>query len=258
MPGSAPPLGPVAQIRRWEPTSAGVADAICFVDRHPEFYPDAEEVPVREVKRLSRSVKRGWRGVFQSLKMNRSMRHLNAVELGVLRICEADPAVTNFVEHPTRLRVVTEQGFRYFAPSTFVHRGGEPWFIACRRSETASNREALWEELGSKLASAGYGFEVITELHVQRQPQADNVATLLRGRWAEPPSEETIARAVERAASSDASLGDLCEAFGLVEPQVVRLVLNGVLHADLRRVISAATLLSAAPLSGDSGLWGAA
>jgi hypothetical protein len=140
--------------RRWHPELGTTPAMLPLLDRHPEFHPlDGTNPPVRRIKRLSRSVKVGWRGVAQSMKMGRPMRHLSGIEREALPRCEVDPEVASFVKHPAVIRF----GRRRFTPSLYVHGPSGSRFVACCQEATASRpeNEARLTEIRTALPASG-------------------------------------------------------------------------------------------------------
>lgn len=256
LPMPLPDSGPALSIRRWRPRGRFNPSAIQFIDRHPEFWPGRDDVPIRRIHRLSNSARRGWRGIFQSGKMQRPMRHHTGIELGALRACEVDAAVSMFVEHPARIRVRVGQGVRTVLPAVYAERLGEPWFLLCRREEAAAKPDsaALWSQVGEALSAAGIGVEVVTESHCAQRPLAGSITTLLRGRWAEPVDAQARDLAI-RAASLGSTVAQVCRSAGIPTAQVWALMLKGDLGVDARSTLDDDTTLSCNPFIDPVPLW---
>lgn len=185
--------------------------------------------------------------------MARAMFHHTGLELDLLRYCEVDPGVAQFVEHPARIYLSYPSPCISFVPSTYVERAGEHWFVVCRWEASASRREneVRWARIGMALAAAGFGFEVVTDRHFGCPTVSRNVDTLLRGRWSDGPSLEAAAQAI--AAGGDVER--IQSASGLSTEQLWQLVLDRKLAVDLAQPIGPKSLLATTPMRRLEPLW---
>lgn len=245
---------PIAIDRIWKP-AARRSSTLTFLDRHAVFEVEDRTTPVRARARLSRSSKHGWRGVFQSRKMARAMFHHTGLELDLLRYCEVDPGVSQFVEHPARiyLSYPAPSPCISFVPSAYVERAGEQWFVICRWEASAirSENEVRWARIGTALAAAGFGFEVVTERHFGCPTISRNVDTLLRGRWSDRPPSEAAAQAI----GTNSDVEEIESATGLSTEQLWQLVLDRKLAVDLAQSIGPKSLLANTPIQRHEPLW---
>ena len=102
------------------------------------------------------------------------------------------------------------------------------------------------------MASLGYRFEVRTELDLRRLPRHRTINALLDRRHVEPPNDASIRALRDRlGAEGIARLGDLPSLIpGLLEKQIYRLILDGILAINLDAPLDAETrvaLASTAP-----------
>lgn len=227
-----------------------------IISRHPEFYPGWDGVPAEESRRLSRTVKRGWRGAFQSRKMGRPIRHHSGLELHLLRCCEVDSAVTAFCEHPARLHVPIPEGGRTVCFSAYAERAGERWLLACRweAGAASADNEGRWSRLAERCNAAGFGFAVLTEAHFAPSQLQRSISDVLRGRWASQVSV-TVRDRLLRLARGGCTITKAEHIGGVGRDQLYQMVLDRILFTDLRAPLQDDTLLSAEPLGFKSPLW---
>ncbi|MBX7535130.1 hypothetical protein K3175_05615 [Qipengyuania sp. GH1] len=245
-------------IRRWHPSGKPNISALNLKDRHPHFETGEDLTPVRKVPRLAQSPKMGWRGYFQSHKMDRSMQFYNLSELWALQACEADPVVADFVEHPICLLVDHGGRHRRVRLSTFVTRKSECWFLLGMREQTASKepRTEFLEKIGQTLSTHGFGFEVLTELHRREEPLAKTVFDILRGRGTKPLDQARVDFAVALA-NAGATVGDIEDRSDLDRNDICRLILNRQLFVNIRKPLDHKTLISPTPFADPIPPWSA-
>ncbi len=247
---------PAPRVRSW-PARSGLSLArLEITSRHPEFYPGWDGVPEEKPCRLSRTVKRGWRGAFQSRKMHRPVRHHSGLELHLLQCCEVDGAVTAFCEHPARLHVEMPEGGRTVSLSAYAERAGERWLLACRWDAGAASpsNEALWSRLAELCNAAGFGFAVLTEAHFAPSQLQRSISNVMRGRWASPP-RVTVREELLELARGGCTFAEAERVEGIERDQLYQLVLDRMLFVDLRAPLQDDTLLSAEPLGSKPPLW---
>ena len=245
-----------ATVRRWNPIEKPQPALLEVVDRHPNFWFGDPDVPVRKLRRLAQAPKMGWRGLFQSVKNNRSMRHHNLSELWALQACEADPAVTEFVEHPACILVRCDGRRRKFRFSTYARRGAEHWFLLGLRESTAANpgNEKYLDAVGRIASAAGFVFEIVTELHRREQPLARSIFDVLRGRQAACATQTQLQFALDLAREG-ITLATLEDELGLTKPDIFRLMLHRRLFSDLRQPLNSKSLLTSSPILDPVPLW---
>ena len=245
-------------IRRWHPSGKPNISALNLEDRHPHFQTGEDQTPVRKVRRLAQSPKVGWRGYFQSHKMDRSMQFHNLSELWALQACEADPAVADFVEHPICLLVDHGGRQRRVRLSTFVTRKSECWFLLGIREKTAAKepRAQFLEKVGQTLSNKGFGFEVLTELHRREEPLTRTVFDILRGRRTKPPDQERVDLAVALA-NAGATVGDIEDRSDLDRNDICRLILDRQLFVNIRKPLDHKAQISLTPFADHIPPWSA-
>lgn len=253
-----PSIFPRSTIRRWDPSGKPNISALHLKDRHPHFETGEDLTPVRKVPRLAQSPKVGWRGYFQSHKMNRSMQFYNLSELWALQACEADPAVADFVEHPFCLLVDHGGRRRMVRLSTFVTRKSECWLLLGMREQTAAKEPTaeFLEKVGQTLSNNGFGFEVLTELHRREEPLARTVFDILRGRSTKPPDQARVDLAVALA-NAGATVGDIEDRTDLDRNDICRLILDCQLFVNIREPLDHKAQISLTPFADDVPPWSA-
>lgn len=217
--------------RSWPPDSYAWPKPYRLVSRHPNFENCSAEVRVVAPPKLSRSARLGWRGVFQSVKTGRPISFRSGVELNALRLAEADPRVSFYVEKPC---VIFVEGCGKVQLDLYQEREVERWFTICRTEESAERpkNETNYALLGPTLAAAGLGLEVFTERHAAVQPLAANIAKLLRGRFAAcSPTERCLVEQI--VGEKGIEFGVLLQSSNLTKDQIYRLVIERVLFVDI-------------------------
>lgn len=102
-----------------------------------------------------------------------------------------DARVARFVEQPICLFYGDGDGKRRkHIPDLYLEVEGRGYFIEVKweRDAAEPKNESRWPCIGGAINGLGFGYEVLTERQVLRQPRADNVASLLRYRRCEPMS----------------------------------------------------------------------
>lgn len=253
-----PSLTKKSVIRRWRPSGTPNISALNLEDRHPHFLSGENSTQSRRVGRLAKAPKMGWRGLFQSHKMNRPMQHYSLSELWALQACEVDPWVSDFIEHPICLKVDCEGRERRVRMSTFAVRGGESWFVLGMREQTAQQgaRAKLLCAVGQTLSAAGFGFEVVTELHRCEDPLAGVVLSILRGRGVPAPNRSCVDLAIALS-REHTTVGRVEHEAGLTRLEICRLLLECQMFVNLRQPLNDRTVISAHAFDDSIPLWSA-
>lgn len=139
-------------------------------------------------QRRTRSASRGWQAKFPSARMGRTLKARSHLELRLLELCEVDARVTRFVEQPICLFYGDTDGKRRkHIPDLYLEVSGRGYFIEAKweRDAAEPKNESRWPSIGGAINGLGFGYEVLTERHILRQPRAGNVASLLRYRRCE-------------------------------------------------------------------------
>lgn len=156
------------------------------VVRSPELFSDImPEVKETFIQRRSRSASRGWQAKFPSKRMERTLRARSHLELRLLELCEVDARISRFVEQPICVFYADMNGARRkHIPDLYLETAGRGHFVEVKweRDAAEPKNEARWPCIAQAINGLGYGYEVLTERHILRQPRADNVAQLLRHR----------------------------------------------------------------------------
>ena len=209
---------------------------------------------VRARKLLSRAATRPiYR--FTSLKMGRSIHLESALEHQVAMLLDACPSVEAFGEQPVTMEYETGQGTAKHIPDIALSHRGQAWFLELKYSKDVDqaclDRTQRLKEL---LAPLGIGYRLVTEKDLPQQPRLSNAWALLqRGRRTVQShlSLMTYQRVLQL---PGITLGELDWASPIVAASLARDLMQGRLHADFRKTLSAETRIWTSPVEGGS-LW---
>lgn len=153
-----------------------------------------------------------------------------------------DGAVRRFVEQPIRVVYMDGDGkLRSHTPDLFVERETHSEFIEVKweRDARSAKNEARWPFIASAITALGYGYAVITERHLMRQPLKSNVERLLRHQHSPQLSRAASAALWDALASRPQTLANILESQAeRSEPSVLRALADGWLCTDLMQPVS--------------------
>lgn len=226
-------------LRSWMPSDKGgeVAGAQ-IVGRHPALLDTRlRSVPEMDLKRPSRSVTRGRQGFFHSRKNERTLHFRAKLEFNLMRLCEVDPNVINFVEQPIRLRYTDSAGkIRHHTPDLYVRCVETSGFYEVKWEVDAakSENELRWPPIGKSLSALGFTYEVVTDRHLLRQPRLSNVETIFRSRRVAVPDSYIVADIRAAIQDGTTTLSDLLKSFPSIgRGGIFQLILRGLVSIDL-------------------------
>jgi hypothetical protein len=185
--------------------------------------------------RVDRSAREGWRGRSYSFKAGGVVRwNGRLVEAAILE-ADADASVTRLVAGPLTLQYLTPLGWRTKSPDLLIMRGEEPWLVDCTWEQTATRpgQEDRWADIGVACASIGFGYEVWTELHLERRSRAKNVEAISRARTDEPCDASTRKSVLDMIEHEGASINDCVSSLSIPRSVIYRLILEGFVYVDL-------------------------
>jgi hypothetical protein len=169
------------------------------------------------------------------------------LEAEAIHVLELDSRVIRFIEQPVDFRYRLNGVAARYIPDLYVDHGNwaEFWEIKFEDEASEPENEAHWKAIGEALSSRGYGYRVITERHLRREPRRSNVKVIFNARHARPPGPAVDALTPLLARQGALTIRQCCEGAGLTEKNVHHLVRIGLLAIDL----------DGAPLSLDTVVW---
>lgn len=191
--GTPKPLLPyqLPSISRAWPASHCSASPVKLA-RHPNLFPDLlPQVDEIFQTRRTRSASRGWQAKLPSRKLQRTVRARSLLEQRALERCEVDGQIVRYCEQPIRLTYIDRDGAqRLHTPDLYYETATIRSFVEVKWESEARKpkNEARWPAIAAAINGIGFRYEVLTERHILRSPNADNIAELLRFRRAEPVS----------------------------------------------------------------------
>ena len=226
---------PVSRV--WSPDRPDLeAVPATFRSRHPDLWFAFANVTARKEPTTRQPSKSFWKGRVQSGLHQRGVRTTGDLEFRGLKTLELDPTVTACMEQPIVVVYQMDGRRRTYTPDLYVERGGDAGFVEFKHEEhaAADGEESLFKAKGEALAAAGYRFEVVTEHHLDREPLASNVETVHRAihQWVNAAETQTIRDHL--GLDGEASIAEVRAAAGISLGQVLFLIRNCVLGADLR------------------------
>lgn len=249
-PAPLPPPTPTPVDRIWMPRNpgTGLVDDGRFAARHPAFTFGGIKCSERTIGRSPRSSFRGRQGRFHSRKMKRTLWARSDLEFDMFLLCELDTTVEAFIEQPVRVRYSLDGRTRWHTPDLFMLHGGIGEFVAVAAEADAAlpDKERRWPAIGATVAASGFGYRVLTERHIRRQPRFTTLRALFADRHASLPDEATR-RQLDAALPRDAPTmvsGILARLPHLTVKQIHALIVRGYLATDLD-----------APLGPDGHVW---
>lgn len=241
-----PPANLPIRPRDWVAANQPVGDIESSIVVHSEaVIPRLKRCPQFSMKRMSRSVTRGWQAKFCSDKMRRTMRARSHLELRLMELCEVDPAVVAFYEQPIVLTYEMGGKKRRHKPDLYVRTASAETFIEVKWERDAANKEnsVRWPLIGDTLSQFGFAYSVLTERYILREPRAKNVRSILRGRFEPDIHDETQAALIRDLFGCRSNIADISQRYGLIDKQIYRLALNGLLRVDIDRDLNGATMV---------------
>jgi hypothetical protein len=239
-PEPRPVIGPRVPPRLWhpDPLRADTDIAAHITHRHPALDFAFEDAALLQIGRSMSGSSWGRRGRFPSLKSQRMLRAASRGERENFLHNELDTQVTTFVEQPVRLCYRDQQGKpRYYRPDCLVVRNGTFEFQEVKLEEDAKREEndVRWKVIGPAFNSLGFGFRVLTELQLRREPLWSNIKTIWRDRLAPiPPStllDSVEAKLVE---AKSLTISEILDRFPNIQrKQLYALVRRGFLEIEL-------------------------
>lgn len=204
-----------------------------------------EEIVLVEVRqKRSHAIRQGWQGRFQSVKLDRTVRWRSQLLFELFCHWEVDPTVTDFDFRPVLIRFRDKAGRSSVTPAASARTQSGVWFYeVCWEASVTPQKLERWSRCGRKIAAAGFGFQVLTESQIRRQPRWTNVRNIVRAMPAADPDESQVARAREVLAGGGAPASDLLDG-GVTLKSLMRLVLRGVIGFDLDQPFGPATWIS--------------
>ena len=243
------PKMPVAVERVWTPgKDAGCAVPARFHSRHPDLHFAFGDLPVRARGKWFKPSRRHWQGRKQSGLMQRTIETTGDLEFRGAQIIELEPDVTALFEQPVLLSYIFEGQPRRTTPDLYVERGEHKSFVEFKYEEHAAlpHNEAKFNARGMALAAAGYGYSVITERHLRRQPLEGNVDRVLRSRHQRTLVGQTRSVLDHLAIRGEATMAELVEVGGISESELLFLVRHCLIGTDLHgRELGSETLFRA-------------
>lgn len=229
--------------RVWPPLSGKQINTQCVAWRHPALEGDLFARIPTHAPRRSRAVTRGWQGKFFSWKMGRTLHARSRLELRYMEICEVEPDVSEFCEHPAQLHLRGDQ--RRYTPDFYLVKRQQPWFVEIKWEEKAKSarNEDSWAAYGSTLNSMGFGFAVITEHQIFSEPRSANVRNILRSRLSVEPDSMTRHRFITRLLAGSPTLGELKADLALSDKMAMRLILEYQCRIDIDQPIDDETIV---------------
>lgn len=214
------------------------------IERHPLLTsPAFSRCEEFQPRRRSKSASPGWQGKFYSWKMRRTLHARSRLELHLMEICEVDADVVAFLEQPVRLRYEELGRARRYTPDLYVESRRGSYFaeVKWEGAARAPHNESRWPLIAKPLNRWGFGFEVLTERHILRQPRADNVKALLRSRFSPDAGADTRNVLADQLRAGPSTIGNLQSALGLTRKDLFRLLLEGRYPIDLDQPLGPAT-----------------
>lgn len=203
------------------------SDAILRLERPQGGQPRARKV-------VSRSRSRGT-GKYPSWKMNRMMQWESPHELNAMRLLDADPTVSAFMEQPLIVHYVLAGVEHKHFPDLEVHRRGfrELWEIKTDEDAASLDVEARTLLMTRGLPAFGYSYRVALSSELERQPRLGTALKILRdGRASITPIEREVVRCafVRGELRHWGDLRDCSLGFYRARAAVTRLVLEGMVR----------------------------
>lgn len=243
-PEPLPPPSPTPVDRIWTPQNPGngLVNDGQFAARHPAFTFGGIDCSERKIGRSPRSSFRGRQGRFHSRKMKRTLRARSDLEFDMFLLCELDATVEAFIEQPVRVRYCLDGRTRWHMPDLFMLRDGIGEFVAVTAEADAAlpDKERRWPAIGAPLAASGFGYCVLTDRHIRRQPRFTTLRALFADRQAPLPDGVTR-RQLDAALPQDArvTMNDILTSFPhLAIKQIHALIVRGYLATDLDTPVS--------------------
>lgn len=235
--------------RLWTENWSDLEDAI---DAHAEEYLAARAVdrvlgcdliwPLAGKLRVRRVVSRRGRhitGKYPSMKAGRMVQWESSSERALVKLLELCPAVSALAEQPVRIRYRTSTGLYSHVPDFFIWYGQRRLFVEVKEEAEAHSPEILERTRGliPALGAHGFGYVVLTERVIRREPRLTNARTLVRlGRTEVSTLERERVRRQLRDMGRAAAWGGLCAAN--LRCQAARLILQGDIEMPVNQALN--------------------
>lgn len=195
-------------------------------------------------------------GKYPSWKMERMVEWESQNELNAFRLLDATPAVQAFHEQPLALKYLLNGKAHRHYPDVLVEWGHSRELWEVKTASDAGRPEFLERTrvLQALLPELGFSYKLVVAEELSKQPRLDNVLLLLKyGRSPVDAIHRERLRLVMAEAGSVAWQSALDGSFGPSGRELLaRLVLEGVLVADLDTPIGPASFFRKTPIGGAS------
>lgn len=177
-----------------------------------------------------------WRPVhrFCSVKTRRRIECESFLERDFAYLLDADHTVLDFATQPQTFEYEVDGVMRTYTPDFLVLYEGHSEIVEVKPS-TRLDRGPPWDVVAAVIGDFGYGFRLVTETEISREPRLTNAKLLARYRLLSVPAELRFRLQLARQ-QHPKTLGELARLLNLGTDWCVTvygLVLAGLIHADL-------------------------